>query len=91
MVVSGPNAIPFAVGKLALNDIRPEAMLVQDRACRTPESVPRSLVTVIHPVQGVEHRVLAHEGGRLKLVRKYELPSAGVILQFTKHRNRLLG
>ena len=40
MIVSSPDGVPFAVGKLAFNHVRTKAMLVQDGAGGAAKSMP---------------------------------------------------
>ena len=44
---------------------------------------------IAHAIQGIEHRVFAHERGGIMLVRENILPVAGVLFQFAKHGDGL--
>ena len=89
MIVSSPDGVPFAVGKLAFNHIRTKSMLIQNRAGGAAKSVPGGARMIAHAIQGIEHRVLAHKRSGIVLVWENILPIAGVLFQFPKNGNGL--
>ena len=89
VIVGCPDAVPFAVSELTLDDICPETVLVQDSAGRAAKSVPRSSGMVAHAIQGIKHSVLAHERRGIVLVREKIGTVAGVLSAVAGERRLL--
>jgi len=53
-MVGRPDLVPLNMGELALDDIRPEAGLLQNRARQCPETVHSGALVVAEPVEGVK-------------------------------------
>jgi hypothetical protein len=90
VIVSRPDAVPFAVSELALDDVRPKPVLIQNRAGGTTEAVAGRARMIAHAIQGVEDGILAHECCGRVLVGEHILPMAGLLLQFPQNRDRLV-
>ena len=89
MIVSGPDAVPFAVGKLTFDHIRTKIVLIQDGAGRAAKAMPGGAGMIAHAIQGIEHRVLAHERGGIVLVWEKILPIAGDASPIPEERRSL--
>jgi hypothetical protein len=56
-VLGRPDLVSLDMGELALNDIRPEASLVQNRARQCPETVHCGALVVAEPIEGIKEGI----------------------------------
>lgn len=76
-VIGRTDLVSLDMGELALDDIRPEAGLVQDGARQCPETVHGSALVVTEPVEGVKEGILGDWLSLVSLRRKEQIELAG--------------
>ena len=70
MVIGGSHLVAFAMGKLALDHVRPKAMLIKDGASGGAEAVAGGAAVIPLAVERIEHGIFAHVLRGFVLVRE---------------------
>src|SRR5581483_4927786 len=91
MIVSSPNPVTLAMGKLAFDHVGVVPVLIQDCAGSAAKPMTCRTGMVAHAVQCVEHRVLTHLARWLVLVREHVAPLPGERLELFQYSEGLPG
>src|ERR1035438_6987596 len=67
VIVGSTNLVGFAMGKLAFDHVRHEAILIKNGTGSGTETVSGCARMIAHPVDRIEHGIFAHKGNGIVL------------------------